>query len=132
MHIIKKQTSHKNQMIDITEEVKELVIKSGVKDGICVVYSPNTTTGVVLFEKIDPNLTRDFLGLLSKRVPEEGIYSHIGKNADAHIKSTLVGTSKSIIIESATLKVGEWQGVFFCEFDGPREEREIYIKVISS
>ena len=116
-------------MIEITEVVRESVIKSGIKNGICVVYTPHTTTSVILFENVDPNLQRDYLAHMSRLVPKSDRYAH-GQNADAHLKSALCGASISIPLIEAKLQLGQWQGIFFCEFDGPREEREIYIKVI--
>ena len=123
------QTNHKSEMVDITEIVKEAVIKSGIKNGICNVFTPHTTAGIVLFENVDPNLQRDFLGHLHTLVPSNKNFAH-GKNADAHIKSGIVGSSVMIPIQDAKPLFGEWQGVFYCEFDGPRE-RKIYIKVIN-
>jgi len=116
-------------MIEITEIVKEAVIKSGIKNGVCVVYTPHTTTSVILFENVDPNLQRDYLAHMSRLVPKSDRYAH-GENADAHLKSALCGASLSIPFEEAKLELGPWQGVFFCEFDGPREERQVFIKVI--
>ncbi len=129
MQKIKLKTNHKSEMIEITEVVKESVIKSGIKNGICVVYTPHTTTSVILFENVDPNLQRDYLAHMSRLVPKSDRYAH-GENADAHLKSALCGASISIPLIEAKLQLGQWQGIFFCEFDGPREEREIYIKVI--
>ncbi|WP_281951808.1 secondary thiamine-phosphate synthase enzyme YjbQ [Nitrosophilus kaiyonis] len=123
------QTNHKSEMIDITDIVKEAVIKSGITNGICNVFTPHTTTGIILFENVDPNLQRDYLGHLHKLVPSDGNYAH-GKNAHAHIKSGIVGSSVTIPVEDAKPLFGDWQGVFYCEFDGPRE-RKIYIKVIN-
>ncbi len=117
-------------MIEITQIVRELVIKSGVKNGSCLVYSPHTTTSVLLFENVDPNLQRDFLAHMSRLVPKSDRYAH-GENADAHLKSALCGGSVEIPVEEAKLLLGEWQGIFFCEFDGPREERFVYVKVIN-
>ncbi len=116
-------------MIELTEIVQETVIKSGVKNGSCLVYSPHTTTSVILFERVDAGLQRDFLGHMSRLVPKSDRYAH-GENADAHLKSALCGNNVEIPIEEAKLLLGQWQGIFFCEFDGPREEREVYIKVI--
>ncbi len=116
-------------MIEITETVRELVIKSGVKNGSCLVYTPHTTTSVLLFENVDPNLQRDFLAHMSRLVPKSDRYAH-GENADAHLKAALCGGSVSIPVQEAKLLLGPWQGIFFCEYDGPREERLVYIKVI--
>ena len=123
-------TNHKSEMIEITEIVKEEVIKSGVSNGTCIVYSPHTTTGVLLFENVDPGLQRDFLAHMSRLVPKSDRYAH-GENADAHLKSALTGNSVAIPVVEAKLMLGEWQGIFFCEYDGPRESRELFIKVVS-
>lgn len=116
-------------MIDISETVKEAVIKSGIKNGLCNVFTPHTTAGVILFENVDPNLQRDYLGHLHKLVPQNANFAH-GSNADAHIKSGIVGSSVTVPVVDARIQLGEWQGIFYCEFDGPRE-RKIYIKVIN-
>ncbi len=116
-------------MIEITQIVRELVIKSGVKNGSCLVYTPHTTTSVLLFENVDPNLQRDFLAHMSRLVPKSDRYAH-GENADAHLKAALCGGSVSIPVQEAKLLLGPWQGIFFCEYDGPREERQVHIKVI--
>jgi len=129
MQRIDLKTNHKSEMIEITEIVKEEVIKSGIKNGICVVYTPHTTTSVILFENVDPNLQRDYLAHMSRLVPKSDRYAH-GQNADAHLKSALCGASISIPLVDAKLQLGPWQGIFFCEFDGPREERKVYVKVI--
>jgi len=129
MQKIALRTNHKSEMIEITDQIKEAVIKSGIKSGLCVVYTPHTTTSVLLFERVDPNLQRDFLAHMSRLVPKSERYAH-GENADAHLKSALCGASVSIPFEEAKLLLGPWQGIFFCEFDGPREERFVYVKVI--
>lgn len=123
-------TKHKTQMIDITKDVKEAVIKSGVKDGIVTVFVPHSTCSVFVSEHIDPNLTRDLLGSLHKMVPSDEKYHHVGDNADAHIKATIMGASVTLPIQNATVIMGEWQGIFLTDFDGPRE-RNLYIKVLS-
>jgi secondary thiamine-phosphate synthase enzyme len=115
-------------MIEVTDIVKESVIKSGIKNGLCVVYTPHTTTSVILFENVDPNLQRDYLAHMSRLVPKSNKFAH-GENADAHLKAAISGASVTVILEDVKLLLGPWQGIFFCEFDGPRE-REIYIKVL--
>lgn len=131
MKIMKFPTSHKTQLMDITAEVKEAVIKSGVKEGICVVFTPHTTGSVFLFENADPNLRRDLLMALSKVVPMDEKYSHVGDNAAAHLKSARMGASVSIPVLDGRPMFGKWQGIFFGEFDGPRQAREVVIKVIA-
>jgi secondary thiamine-phosphate synthase enzyme len=128
---LKIETSHKTELVDITSDVKEVVITSGVKEGICVVFTPHTTASVLLFENVDPKLQRDFLRYLQKVAPDEGRYEHAGGNAAAHIKSSRTGASVSIPVVDGRPFFGEWQGVFFAEFDGPRGKREILVKVIA-
>ena len=130
MKKIKFPTSHKSQLMDITKEVEELVITSGVKDGICVVFTPHTTASVFLFENQDPALRRDLLNALNHIAPNDDEYFHKGGNAAAHLKSSRMGASVTIPLENAKLALGKWQGIFFAEFDGPRQEREVYVKVI--
>ncbi|MDF1879752.1 YjbQ family protein [Sulfurimonas sp. MAG313] len=124
------KTEHTTQMINITEEVKEAVITSGVKDGIVVVFTPHTTASVVLFENVDQNLRRDYLALLKDYVSGRE-FAHKGGNAQGHLKSALTGASVSIPVVDGHPMFGEWQGLFFCEFDGPRDQRDIIIKVIN-
>lgn len=124
------KTEHTTQMINITGEVKEAVITSGVKDGIVVVFTPHTTASVTLFENIDQNLRRDYLKLLKDYVSGRE-FSHKGGNAEGHLKSALTGASVSVPVIDGHPMFGEWQGMFFCEFDGPRESRDIIIKVIN-
>jgi secondary thiamine-phosphate synthase enzyme len=125
------ETSHKTELVDITSDVKEAVITSGVKEGICVVFTPHTTASVLLFENVDPKLQRDFLRYLQKVAPDEGRYEHAGSNAAAHIKSSRTGASVSLPVVDGRPFFGEWQGIFFAEFDGPRAQREVLIKVIA-
>lgn len=124
-------TSHKTQLMDISVQVKEAVIKSGVKEGICVVYTPHTTGSVFLFENADQNLRRDLLASLSKIISNETKYAHVGPNGAAHLKSAYMGASVSIPVHDGRPMFGQWQGVFFGEFDGPRQSRDVIIKVIA-
>jgi secondary thiamine-phosphate synthase enzyme len=127
MITIKVTTEHKSQMVDITKEIKEAIIKSGVKSGIVTIFCPHSTANVVIFEKSDPSLRRELLGMLKDIVPHKD-YNH--SNARAHLKAALFRTSLTLIIENADIVLGEWQSIFLVEFDGPRE-RKIYLKVIS-
>ena len=131
MKTFKFPTKHKTQLMDITAEVKEAVIKSGIKEGICVVFTPHTTGSVFLFENADQNLRRDLLLSLSRINPIEEAYSHVGDNAAAHLKSAQMGGSVSIPVVDGRPIFGKWQGVFFGEFDGPRQAREVMVKVIA-
>lgn len=123
------KTTYKSEMIQITNDVKERVIKSGVKDGIAVVFTPHTTASILLFENNDPNLARDFLKKMAEFSPVEAKYAHIGDNAHAHIKSGALGGEVALIIEDGNIILGQWQGVYLADFDGPRE-REVFIKIV--
>lgn len=125
-------TSHKTQLTDITAEMQEEVIKSGVKSGTCTIFVPHTTASVFLFENKDPNLRRDLLSALKKRVEMDGEYSHTGDNAAAHLKSAMMGNSITVFVEDAKLVLGKWQGIFFGEFDGPRQERKVLINTVAN
>ncbi|BDY13140.1 secondary thiamine-phosphate synthase enzyme YjbQ [Hydrogenimonas cancrithermarum] len=124
------QTKHTSEMIDITEMVHEAVIKKGIKSGLVTVFVPHTTASIILFENIDPKLRRDFLEALGRVAPAKHPYHHQGENAAAHIKSALCGARVVVPMENAKLKLGEWQGIFLCEFDGPRE-RKVIVQVVN-
>ena len=116
------------ELIDITSQVQNIVKRSGLKEGVCYVYVPHTTAAVTINENADPNVINDIQNYLNKLVPFDGPYSHAEGNSDAHIKTSLVGCSKIIVVTNGGLLLGTWQGIFFCEFDGPRN-RKVHIKV---
>lgn len=117
------RTGQRNQFLNITSEVRKAAAESGIIDGICTVYVPHTTAGVTINEAADPSVVNDILMELNKIVPAEDGYKHSEGNSAAHIKATLVGSSAQIPMEGGKLLLGTWQGVFFCEFDGPRNRR---------
>lgn len=119
----------RTEFIDITEDVNRIVRESGLKNGVCYLYVPHTTAGITINEGADPSVKRDILAALNKLVPFEGDYQHLEGNSAAHIKSSLVGVSTTILIEDARLLTGTWQSVFFCEFDGPRH-RKVFVRTI--
>jgi len=123
------KTRARTEFIDITEALQKLVSESGIKDGICTLYVPHTTAGILINEGADPSVQKDIQNTLARLVPFEGQYSHLEGNAPAHIKSILTGTSQTIIIENGKLLLGTWQSVFFCEFDGPRH-RKVLVKIV--
>ncbi|MGB7297621.1 MAG: secondary thiamine-phosphate synthase enzyme YjbQ [Candidatus Aminicenantales bacterium] len=125
------QTPTREAFIDITQPVEDEVRKSKVQSGICVVYVPHTTAAVTINENADPTVKQDLLMTLRKAVPDSLPYAHSEGNSPAHVKSSLVGASVMILIEDGRLFLGTWQGVFFCEFDGPRR-RQVYVKLISA
>lgn len=131
MKTITLATKSKTEMRDITEEIREAVITSGIKEGICVVFTPHTTTGILISENVDPRLQRDLLGSLARVAPDTIRYAHGGGNAAAHIKSARSGVSVTIPVTEGQPMLGKWQGVFFAEFDGPRDKRDVVIKVIA-
>jgi secondary thiamine-phosphate synthase enzyme len=126
---VQVKTSAKTGFIDIGQSVEEAVRKSGVTDGICWVYVPHTTAAVTINENADPSVSRDILMQLNKIVPFQDRYQHSEGNSPAHIKASLIGSSVTIFVESGRLVLGTWQGIFFCEFDGPRN-RQVFVKVL--
>jgi secondary thiamine-phosphate synthase enzyme len=115
-------------MVNITREVEKYVTESGVKSGIALVFVPHTTAGVAINENSDPEVTRDIPYAFERAVPNAGFY-HSEGNSDAHTKAVMTGSSVSLIIENSRLVLGTWQGVYFCEYDGPRH-RSVYIKTV--
>ncbi len=130
MKIVQKDlhisTKSRNQMVDITSQVASLVSQSGITNGDAIVYCPHTTAAVTINENADPSVPHDILLTLEELVPHHRPgYRHSEGNSDAHCKSSLVGCSKQILIKDKTLALGTWQGIFFCEFDGPRSRKVI-------
>ena len=126
------RTSKRNEFVEITDEVSAAVRAAGVKSGICVVYCPHTTAGVTIQENADPDVVRDMILWLNSRIPKDvPEFRHAEGNSDSHLKSSLIGTSVTIIVENGALVLGTWQGVYFCEFDGPRT-RTVQVQTIGS
>ena len=125
MREIKVKTSKRNEMIDITSEINEVVDEENLENGFVIVYVPHTTAGVTINEGADPSVQRDIMQFLKKIVPESGDYHHMEGNSDAHIKASLIGSSVTVLVENNSLKLGTWQHVFFYEGDGPRNRRVI-------
>ncbi len=122
-------TRSRTEFIDITSQVQQIVRKSGIQHGICYLYVPHTTAGVTINENADPSVQKDILMEINKVIPFQDNYSHYEGNSAAHIKSSLVGNSLFIFTEDNALVLGTWQGIYFCEFDGPRR-REVHIKIV--
>jgi secondary thiamine-phosphate synthase enzyme len=119
-------TKSRNQMIDITSQVGSLVGKSGVTDGDVIVYCPHTTAAITINENADPSVPHDLLLTLEELLPQHRSgYRHSEGNSDSHCKSSLLGCSEQILIKGGELQLGTWQGIFFCEFDGPRSRKVI-------
>jgi len=129
VHSITVQTQGRTQMIDITSQVSKVLKENKVQEGMLFLYVPHTTAAVTINENADPSVQQDLLSELNRLVPLNGPYQHTEGNAAAHVKSTLVGPSQIVFIEDGRLKLGTWQGIFFCEFDGPRT-RNVWVKII--
>lgn len=123
MESIEVKTRKRTEFIAVTREVEAVVAKSGVKDGLCSVFVPHTTAGVTINENADPTVQSDILMELNKIVPFQDGYAHAEGNSAAHVKATLVGASVQIPVADGRLALGTWQGVYFCEFDGPRSRK---------
>lgn len=121
--LLKIKTRAKTELIDITSEIHNLVRSSSIKEGFCMLYVPHTTAAVTINESADPSVKSDILMILNKIIPWKAEYRHLEGNSSAHIKSTIVGASELIAIENEKLVLGTWQGIFFCEFDGPRNRK---------
>lgn len=122
---IQVKTTMRNELVDITPQVEKVVKGSGVTEGICVLAVPHTTAAVTVNENADPSVKADIIAKLSELAPVGDRYRHMEGNADAHIKATLVGPSETLLVRGGRLSLGTWQGVFFCEFDGPRTRRVV-------
>lgn len=122
-------TQNRNQMIDITDEVESIVRKSGITNGNALVYCPHTTAAITINENADPDVVHDILLTLSELVPQDRSgYRHSEGNSDAHVKSSIIGCSETVLISSGKMKLGTWQAIFFCEFDGPRR-RTVHVQI---
>jgi len=128
VHVVSVKSGRHEEMIDITAEVMSFVRSSGVSDGICYVFTPHTTAAITINENADPDVQSDFIKGLKFLKLENVDFSHSEGNSAAHIKSSIVGCSEFVIVEGGRLKLGTWQGIYFCEFDGPRA-RQVYVTV---
>ena len=128
MKTLRVKTNRRTQFVDITRDVEQAVRESDVKSGVCHVYVPHTTAGVVINEHADPDVASDVEGIFDRLIPHKGPYRHAEGNTDSHMKAILTGTSQSVFIENGKLTLGTWQGIFLCEFDGPRQ-RTVFVKI---
>lgn len=129
MERISLKTNNRLELIDITDKIQSIAAKSKIKSGICFIFCPHTTAGLTINENADPSVRADIEKTLNKLVPAGAGYAHSEGNADSHIKSSLLGQSLNIFLESGKLILGRWQGIYFCEADGPRQ-RELWIKIM--
>lgn len=129
LETIEVKTSQRIEMIDITGRIETIISKAGTQNGICYLFVPHTTAGITINENADPTVKLDISSKLNKLVPAGEDYSHLEGNSDSHIKSSIIGSTLNLIIESSKLVFGTWQGIYFCEFDGPRN-RKLYARII--
>ena len=130
LHTETVKTASRSQMVDVTDRVQRILTQTGVEDGFVIVYVPHTTAAVTINENADPDVKHDLLKKLEEMVPKrESYYRHGEGNSDSHVKVSMVGPSVTVIVDQGRLVLGRWQGIYFCEFDGPRE-RELYVKVV--
>jgi len=129
METLDVKTARRTQFVDVTDRVRRAVERAGILSGACYVYVPHTTAGVMINEHYDPDVATDLEGVFDRVVPRACLYKHSEGNSDSHAKAALTGTSAMIFVDEGKLMLGRWQGVFFCEFDGPRE-RKMWVKVV--
>ncbi|MDA3899887.1 MAG: secondary thiamine-phosphate synthase enzyme YjbQ [Spirochaetes bacterium] len=129
MTTINVKTTHSNQMIDITADVRKAIRDSDTSDGLCIVYTPHTTAAITINENADPDVVTDMIDGLNSLGFKNLSFRHMEGNSESHLKSSLIGCSEQVIIESGSPVLGTWQGIYFCEFDGPRT-RKVFIKII--
>ncbi len=121
------KTSQREEFVDVTSQVQRVIDESGVTDGVAICFVPHTTAGITINENADPDVKRDILWKLRHEIPKDDGFHHAEGNSDAHIKASLMGFSQQLLIENGKLVLGTWQGVYFCEFDGPRN-RKLMVK----
>mgnify|MGYP001772866823 CR=1 FL=1 len=126
---LKVATSKRVEFIDVTAEINKIVDESKISNGVCYIFVPHTTAAITINENADPDVITDIINTINSIVPHKGNYFHLEGNSDAHIKSSLFGATLSVFVNNKKLKLGTWQGIYFCEFDGPRH-RKVWIKVI--
>lgn len=129
MKTITVKTHSQTEMLDITTEIQSVIKAENFSDGICMLYVPHTTAGITINESADPSVRRDILMVLNQLVPWKANYRHMEGNSPAHVKSSLMGASELVAVENGAMVLGTWQGIFYCEFDGPRT-RKLHIKFI--
>ncbi|WP_449245873.1 secondary thiamine-phosphate synthase enzyme YjbQ [Desulfobacca acetoxidans] len=128
-YTLEVKTNASTELLDITAAIRDLVARHGPMDGVCFLYSPHTTAGITINENADPSVKADILMVLNKIIRADEPYRHAEGNSPAHIKTTLTGSTATVLIESGRLVLGTWQGIFLCEFDGPRR-RQVKVKFL--
>jgi len=130
IHTLSVRTKHRTEMVDITGEIQELVRQSGVEEGVCHIFQAHTTAGLTINENADPSVAADILMVLNRIISDQEAYRHLEGNSPAHIKACLMGPQLTVLVSRGRLVLGTWQGVFLCEFDGPRT-RKVQIKIMA-
>jgi secondary thiamine-phosphate synthase enzyme len=130
IHTLSVRTNRRTEMVDITGEIQELVRQSGVTEGVCHIFQAHTTAGLTINENADPSVAADILMVLNRIISEKEAYRHLEGNSPAHIKASLMGAQLTVLVSNGSLILGAWQGVFLCEFDGPRT-RKVHIKIMA-
>lgn len=125
----KVETKKRTGLVDITEDIVSCIKKTKVKQGLVYVFCPHTTAAITINENCDPSVQTDITNILSKLIPQNAGYAHTEGNADAHAKAAVVGSSRLLFVEDGNAVLGRWQGIFLCEFDGPRT-REVRVKIV--
>lgn len=128
MYPLQVSTRERCELVDITKRVEDIVRKAGVSEGVCHVFVPHTTAAIIINENADPSVCADILSSLERLVPAHALYTHSEGNSDAHVKAAVIGSSRAVFVRGGRLALGRWQGLFFCEFDGPRE-REVWVEI---
>jgi len=121
-------TRERCELVDITRPVQDIVKRAGISEGVCHLFVPHTTAAITINENADPSVCADILSALGRLIPRNAAYTHPEGNSDAHVKAAVIGSSRTAFIRGGRLALGQWQGLFFCEFDGPRE-REVWVEV---
>lgn len=129
MKAINVRTTKDMEFVNITGHVQKIIDESDVENGVCYLYVPHTTAAITINEGADPAVVKDIIEQLNKSIPKSGRYHHLEGNAHAHIKASILGSSQMVLIENKKLKLGTWQSIFFCEFDGPRNRR-VYAQIL--
>ncbi len=130
VHKLSVRTSSRVEMVDITSQIQELVQHSGVEEGVCHLFEAHTTAGLTINENADPSVQADILMVLNRIISDQEAYRHLEGNSPAHIKASLMGAQLSVLVSNGRLLLGTWQGIYLCEFDGPRT-RKVHIKIMA-
>ena len=130
IHTLSVRTTSRTEMVDITGQIQELVRQSGVTEGVCHLFEAHTTAGLTINENADPSVQADILMVLNRIISDQEAYRHLEGNSPAHIKASLMGPQLTVLVSNGKLLLGTWQGVFLCEFDGPRT-RKVHLKIMA-